>query len=1622
MAGEFTADVAVVIGIAAYDRSLGVLETPVRDAKAIAKLLAGRFGYQVILQCDGTATLPGLLTLLQELPKHVPQDSRLLFYFAGHGVALPNAEVEGPEGYLVPYGATTEADSHLPMRKLHEALAKLPCRHLLVILDCCFSGAFRWAGHRPGLIPEEILYEECYQKWLRHPSRWALASAAHDEHSFDPPDRRRGQKDDLSPFASALRDGLRGKADLGENGGDGVITLAELYAYLLNRLAPLQTPLITPLPGQSKGAFVFRDLHRVQPLVSAEQMVLLKEEENPYQGLESYGAGQAEFFFGRTKTARRLLHHVRLHPLTVVAGPSGCGKSSLVQAGLQARLQARSIAQRRPRRGRMAGWIVPPPLRVSLDPFLALAETLAAAGGPPPPSPDELRSDPVAAKSWSSAWVASHPCERLLLVVDQAEELITRVPSDHAAKPGDLPAASAGFLACLGTLLEAGAGRLRILIAVRSDYEPDLEPSSETDPLTPLWNTGRFVVPLLSRDELREVIEGPAGRKALYFDDPALVEQLIDEVAGMPGGLPLLSYALSRLYLAYLKNERRDRLLTAADLASIGSGGSGTPGGIVRILREEADRAVSELPSSAHQEVLWRILLRMVHLAGARPTRRQVPLSELDYFRSGENDRREKVLRRFIEKERLLVTGRDGIEPAHDELLVSWSQLTKKIDAARDRIPVHRRLTETAAAWDARPDPPRKGLDLRLLELVEGIFLPVEWLNRAEMSYLTAAREERRSRARLQWRLVALAFLLTIGAALFLFVQNQRNIKLRYQSTIQSLINQAEADLATGQTARGLLLARQAYGFLPRSEGDLAGRVDQLFRRVLDDLPPSRVVIRDEEDPNPVAFHPTGRLLVASQRGTLVQLTLPEDGIEPAGPARPLPGAPDTRIQAVAFSADGRWLAAGFGGGELCVWRLAGAPPAPLPGDHLCVEAGPAPFSRLAFQPGTSLLEAEREGSEQATGIQIWKLAGGPGVPRLRRLPDRPVVAVQDPAGSADGTVQPADSRLPSLCRNDATAVAVAPRGLKIAVACDRALRLWDLRPGQGGWNRGVGRQRLQVPFAAVLAARPGHPGVLAVGQASGDVELHDAATRATSRLPRPLFGLLGLDPGGLTPHCQGPGVASLVWSPDGKILHTLGKDGLWRWQTPEGEPRTRWLGGCVCSAAGSADGSWLAVLLEVMPGQMQLEVLPGLGEGEEVALGVPRSSVADRCKAGLAFHPRRPELLVGLGSEISLWTRSATGTWQPQSLAETDGPIFAAVWAEGRQGEDLPVVGGRGSAVEGFVEVLDSLGRRRHRWTFAEAPVSGLAFDPGSRQLAAAASGGGLNLLDLDAPGAVPTVLGPAKSSPESPTFLGSSQIAALLDEEVSLWKVGTGSLAKATCDTAASNLDFNDWTSYVDPAPDHYEMACPGPAIGPHPSVMAFADSLASTGQGSEAQRIYRRLNELKPGMVVNPSRRARAQRLASELSRFNATDRERVLAGMRRAEEYEELRQAEGLLPPSEKTLLRLCRWGTVLGEPRRALPFCGTALELLPGNGMAHDSRGLTRAVLGDLRGAREDFLVSRDWLNEPAWRQQRQDWIDALAARRNPITPEVLGQITREELGLEPPRNTRRAAQQPPHAR
>ncbi len=150
---EFQRSVAVVIGINHYSNGIQPLKTAKADAEELARILEHDHHYhQVILVTDDTEIKPtrkNLLTLLETTlnQQNLTESDRLLFYFAGHGVAI-NGD-DGPAGYLVPQDADLKSnDTLIPMRTVYKQLTSLKCRHLLVILDCCFAGTFRWSSTR----------------------------------------------------------------------------------------------------------------------------------------------------------------------------------------------------------------------------------------------------------------------------------------------------------------------------------------------------------------------------------------------------------------------------------------------------------------------------------------------------------------------------------------------------------------------------------------------------------------------------------------------------------------------------------------------------------------------------------------------------------------------------------------------------------------------------------------------------------------------------------------------------------------------------------------------------------------------------------------------------------------------------------------------------------------------------------------------------------------------------------------------------------------------------------------------------------------------------------------------------------------------------------------------------------------------------------------------------------------------------------------------------------------------------------------------------------------------------------------------------------------------------------
>ncbi|HEX7840492.1 MAG TPA: TIR domain-containing protein, partial [Kofleriaceae bacterium] len=302
----------------------------------------------------------------------------------------------------------------------------------------------------------------------------------------------------------------------------------------------------------------------------------------PYPGMQSFTAAAASRFHGRADEVKELVGRLHAGDRDIyVIGPSGSGKSSLIAAGLIPRLASEN-------RSRFAVRKIRPGER----PMQRLVEALAC-------DPDDVGGA-------VARLLEREACERLLVFVDQLEELFALADADECKH----------FVRALGIL--RAERHCHQLVALRADFYGVLM-SSE------LWPDidGRFtrleVAPLRGA-ALREAIVAPARQAGVYLERE-LVDRLVGDAAVEPGALPLLQETLVLLW-----DYRGHRLLRMESYEALGEGGRS---GLAVALAHRADAVLHDL-SLPRQQLARRILLRLVSFGEGRPdTRRQQPRAAL---------------------------------------------------------------------------------------------------------------------------------------------------------------------------------------------------------------------------------------------------------------------------------------------------------------------------------------------------------------------------------------------------------------------------------------------------------------------------------------------------------------------------------------------------------------------------------------------------------------------------------------------------------------------------------------------------------------------------------------------------------------------------------------------------------------------------------------------------------------------------------------------------------------------------------------------------------------------------------------------------------------------------------
>lgn len=337
---------AYLIGVQEYQH-LPKLQTPLEDIKLIKSALENQpeEGKYVEINLYEDTSKNEIEDLLQKLKNETKEEDAVLFYFAGHGTAVDSED--SIKGYLIPADANrTDVNTFYDMHRFYSQLAQLKCKHLLLVLDCCFAGSFRWSSQNQyrysDLVLPKVVFQRLYERYVSDPAWQVITSAAYDQKALDVVyensiGKRNNQTNINSPFAKAFVEAINGKADKAPE--DGLITAPELYLYLRasvegSSIAELgakfrQTPNIFRLPKKNndKGEFIFYNPHKKLAIPKGKK-------ENPYKGLSSYHEEDKKYFYGREDAIERLRKTIHKQDITIVTGVSGTGKSSLVRAGL----------------------------------------------------------------------------------------------------------------------------------------------------------------------------------------------------------------------------------------------------------------------------------------------------------------------------------------------------------------------------------------------------------------------------------------------------------------------------------------------------------------------------------------------------------------------------------------------------------------------------------------------------------------------------------------------------------------------------------------------------------------------------------------------------------------------------------------------------------------------------------------------------------------------------------------------------------------------------------------------------------------------------------------------------------------------------------------------------------------------------------------------------------------------------------------------------------------------------------------------------------------------------------------------------------------------------------------
>ncbi len=527
---------------------------------------------------------------------------------------------------------------------------------------------------------------------------------------------------------------------------------------------------------------------------------------NPFPGLRPFTIDECHLFFGREGQADEILVKLSEHRFVAVMGYSGSGKSSLLYCGLLPVLYGGFMTHTGPNWNAVLARPGPSPIRHLAE---AVANNLVIHG-----RIDEddrplqvavidsvLRSGPRGLVE-VSRYLQNSFDENLFFLIDQFEELLR-----FREKYGNLEAYDEAQLYVNLILNAVGQTDVPIYVALamRSDF---IGNCSVFPHLTNLINRSNYLVPQMTREQKKMVIEGPVSVAGGRISQ-RLVRKLLSDMGNDQDQLPILQHALMRTWDYWVENREGNEPMDLRHYQAVGR--------MDEALSLHANEAYDELTTREKEiaEVLFKTITeknqdnkgmrrpgRLGLIAQLAEADEQDVIHVVEHFR--------KPGRSFLMPGAQVPLSADSmIELSHESLMRIWKRLNAWVEEEFESAQMYKRLSEAAAMYQVGKTGLWRPPDLQLALNWQKKQKPTrEWAQRYDETFERAIvfldtsrityEAELKNQEMMQRRvlrrtrgfavIMGLGFIVAIGFFLFAYMQ-----KLRADTQARFAIEQTEA-------------------------------------------------------------------------------------------------------------------------------------------------------------------------------------------------------------------------------------------------------------------------------------------------------------------------------------------------------------------------------------------------------------------------------------------------------------------------------------------------------------------------------------------------------------------------------------------------------------------------------------------------------------------------------------------------------------------------------------------------------------------------------------------------------------------------------------------------------------